>query len=93
MLGSQGSHCHEKIKSGVVDSSEGVGRKRRVLSSTDRYRVGILCSTEIGRSGGRIFLGTVTVGNGYNHQGQETGAEYFESARKKEKAAHEGDLM
>jgi len=27
MLGPQGSHCHDKTDSGVVDTSEGVGRK------------------------------------------------------------------
>jgi len=27
MLGSQIPHCHDKANSGVVDSSEGVGRK------------------------------------------------------------------
>ena len=42
MLGSQRSHCHNKKKSGFVDSSEGVGRKRRMSSTTDRYRAGIL---------------------------------------------------
>jgi len=26
-MGSQRSHCHDKTSSGVVDSSEGVGRK------------------------------------------------------------------
>ena len=42
MLGSQRSHCHNKTNSGCVDSSEGVGRKGRMLSTTDRYRAGIL---------------------------------------------------
>jgi len=42
MLGSQRSHCHGKTNSGFVDSSEGVGRKGRMSSTTDRYRVGIL---------------------------------------------------
>jgi len=42
MLGSQRSHCHNKTNSGFVDSSEGVGRKGRMSSTTDRYRVGIL---------------------------------------------------
>ena len=42
MLSSQRSHCHNKTNSGFVDSSEGVGRKGRMSSTTDRYRVGIL---------------------------------------------------
>jgi len=36
------SHCHDKMNSGIVDSSEGVGRKGRMSSTTDRYRAGIL---------------------------------------------------
>jgi len=42
MLGSQRSHSHNKTNSGFVDSSEGVGRKGRMSSTTDRYRAGIL---------------------------------------------------
>jgi len=42
MLGSQRSHCHSKTNSGFVDSSEGVGQKGRMSSTTDRYRAGIL---------------------------------------------------
>jgi len=42
MLCSQGSHCHDNTNSGVVDSSEGVGRKGRMSSTTDRCRAGIL---------------------------------------------------
>jgi len=42
MLGSQRSHCHDKTNPGFVDSSEGVGRKGRMSSTTDRYRAGIL---------------------------------------------------
>jgi len=42
MSGSQRSHCHDKTNSGFVDSSEGVGRKGRMSSTTDRYRAGIL---------------------------------------------------
>jgi len=42
MLGSQRSHCHNKINLGFVDSSEGVGRKGRMSSTTHRYRAGIL---------------------------------------------------
>jgi len=42
MLGSQRSHCHDKTNSGFVDSSEGVGQKGRMSSTTDRYRAGIL---------------------------------------------------
>ena len=38
----QRSHCHNKTNSGFVDSSEGVGRKGRMSSTTDRYRAGIL---------------------------------------------------
>jgi len=38
MLGSQRSHCHDKTNSDVVDSSEGVGRKGRMSSDTDKYR-------------------------------------------------------
>ena len=41
MLGSQRSHCH-KTNSGFVDSSEGIGRKGRMSSTTDRYRARIL---------------------------------------------------
>ena len=41
MLGSQRSHCHDKTNSGFVNSSEGVGRKGRISSTTDRYRAGI----------------------------------------------------
>ena len=33
---------HAKTDSGVVDSSEGVGRKGRMSNTTDRYRAGIL---------------------------------------------------
>ena len=39
MLGSQRSYCHNKTNS---DSSEGVGRKGRMSSTTDRYQAGIL---------------------------------------------------
>jgi len=42
MLGSQRSHCHEQTHSGVVDSSEGVGRKGRMSSMTDRYQAELL---------------------------------------------------
>jgi len=42
MLGSQRSHCHDQKKSGFFDGSEGVGQKRRMSSTTDRYRAGIL---------------------------------------------------
>ena len=42
MLGSQRSHCHDKINSGFVDSREGIGQKRRMSSTTERYRVGFL---------------------------------------------------
>jgi len=42
MLGSKISHCHDKTNSDFVDSSEGVGRKGRMSSTTDRYRAGIL---------------------------------------------------
>jgi len=42
MLGSQRSHSHDKKNSGFVDSSEGVRQKRRMSSTTDRYRAGIL---------------------------------------------------
>jgi len=42
MLSSQRSHCHDKTHSGFVDSSEGVGRKGQMTSTTDRYRAGIL---------------------------------------------------
>jgi len=42
MLGSQRSHCHNKINSGFVDNSKDVGRAERMLSTTDRYRAGIL---------------------------------------------------
>ena len=38
MLGSQRSHCHNKTNPGVVDSSEGVGWKGRMSSTTDRSR-------------------------------------------------------
>jgi len=53
MLGSQRSHCHDKTNSGFVDSSEGVGRKGRMSSTTDRYRAGIL-------DGHRDFIVTLT---------------------------------
>ena len=42
MLGSQRSPCHDKTNSDFVDSSEGVRRKGRMSSTTDRYRAGIL---------------------------------------------------
>jgi len=44
MHGSQRSHRHDKTSSGVVDSSEGVGRKGQMSSTTDRtgYRAEIL---------------------------------------------------
>jgi len=44
MLGSlaQKSHCHNKTNSGFVDNSEGVGRKGRMSSTTDRYQGGML---------------------------------------------------
>jgi len=42
MLGSQRSYCHNKTNSGFTDSSESVGRKGKMSSTTDRYRVGIL---------------------------------------------------
>ena len=35
-------HNHDKTNSGFVDSSEGVRRKGRISSTTDRYRAGIL---------------------------------------------------
>jgi len=42
MLGSQRSHCHDKINLGFVDGSEGVGQKGRMSSATDRYLAAIL---------------------------------------------------
>ena len=42
MLGSQRFHCHNKTNLGYFDSSEGVGRKGQMSSTTDRYRAGIL---------------------------------------------------
>jgi len=42
MLGSQRPHCHIKTNSGFVENSEGVGRKGRMSSMTDRYGAGIL---------------------------------------------------
>ena len=42
MLGSQRSHCLDRTHSGVVDSSENVRRKRRMSSTIDKYRAGIL---------------------------------------------------
>jgi len=42
MLGSQRSHCHNKTNPGFVDSSEGIRRKGRMSSTTDRCRAGIL---------------------------------------------------
>jgi len=42
MLGSQRSHCHNITNPGFVDSSESVGGKGRMSSTTDRYRAGIL---------------------------------------------------
>ena len=69
ILGSQRSHCHDKTSSGVVDSSEGVGWKGRMSSTTDMYRSRILKGAEIGRLGGYGFRGTVTVGDGSNQKG------------------------
>ena len=42
MLSSQRSYCYDQTNAGVVDSSEGVGRKGRMSNATDRYRTGIL---------------------------------------------------
>jgi len=42
MLGSQRSDCHDKTNVGFVDSNEGVGRKGRMLCTTNRYRAEIL---------------------------------------------------
>jgi len=42
MLDSQRSHYHFKTNLGVIDSSEGVGRKGQMSSTTDRHRAGIL---------------------------------------------------
>jgi len=42
MLGSQRSHSHDKTNWGLVDGSEGVGRKGQMSSTTNRYRAGIL---------------------------------------------------
>jgi len=39
---SQRFHCHNKTNSGFVDCSEGVRRKGRMSSTTDRYRAEIL---------------------------------------------------
>ena len=44
MLGSQRSHCHDHKRSGFVDSSEGVGQKRQMSSTSDRYWAGMLDS-------------------------------------------------
>ena len=87
MLGSQRSHCHnrDKTKSGFVDSSEGVGRKGRMSSTTDRYRVGILDGTEIGRLGGCGFQGTVTAGDGSNQKGGEMGAGYVDLRKQRKR--------
>ena len=91
ILGSQRSHCHDKTSSGVVDSSEGVGWKGRMSSTTDMYRSRILKGAEIGRLGGYGFRGTVTVGDGSNHKGGN-GSRLCESAGGKEKAAEEGEM-
>ena len=77
MLGSQRSHSHDKTDSGFVDSSEGVGRKGRISSTTDRYRAGILDGHrdwQIRRSYG--FRGTVTAGDGSNQKGGKMRARY-----------------
>jgi len=42
MLGSERCHCLDKTNGDVVDNSEGVGRKKPMSNTTDRYRVGIL---------------------------------------------------
>jgi len=71
MLGSQRSHCHDKTNSGVIDSSEGAVRKRRMSSTTDRlagiereYWISTEIVTEIVRLGCYGFRGTVTIGDG-----------------------------
>ena len=76
MLGSQRSHCHNQTNSGFVDSSEGVGRKGGMSSTTDRYRAEYWMGTEIGRLGGYGFRGTVTAGDGSNQKGGKMGAGY-----------------
>jgi len=76
MLGSQRSHCRNKTNIGFVESSEGVGRKGRMSSTTERYRAGILDGTEIGRLGGYDFRGTVTAGDGSNKKRGKMGAGY-----------------
>ena len=90
ILGSQRSHCHNKTNSGFVDSSEGVGRKGRMSSTTDRYRAGILDGHRDRQIRSYGFQGTVTAGDESNQKGEKMGAGYVNLREKKEKAAEEG---
>ena len=74
------SHCQDKTNSGVVKSSEGVGRKGQMSSTTDslagieqEYWMG----TEIGRLEGYSFQGTVKVVDGSIQKGGKLGAGYM----------------
>jgi len=64
MLSSKGSHCNDQQKSGIVDNSKGVGRKRQMSSTTDIHRTGTLSEHRDRESGNYGFQGTVTVGGG-----------------------------
>ena len=76
MLGTQRSHCHDKINSGVLDSSEGIRWKDefqvRLTGIEREYWMG----TENGRLGSFSFRGTVTAGDGSNQKGGKIGAGY-----------------
>ena len=78
-----------KFGRSTVDSSEGVGRKGRMLSTTDRHRAGILdahSDQQIRRQG---FRGTVTSGDGSNQKGRKMGANYVNLREEEKKAAEE----
>ena len=70
MLGPQRSHCHDKVISGFVDSSEGVGLKGRMSSTTDRYRARILAQ-RLGRQIRRLRPGQIE--RWYFHLGASKG--------------------
>jgi len=83
MLGLQRSHCHGKTNLGFVVSSEGVGRKRQISSTTDRYCTGILDGRR-DRQIRRLRLPRHSY-SGSNQKGEEMGAGYVNLRKRKKR--------
>ena len=81
MLSSKRLARHTRKNVGIVDSKKSLGRKRRMPSMNDKYQVGILDGTEIGKLRGYSFRGTITAGDGSNPNGGQMGAWYVNQSR------------